>query len=127
MKLFTSIIEKGLIKNGIESFKAIRKDGNTKDYTPLVKIFTPDAQATWLFTELEIEDLIGDVHQLSGRLFGLCDLGMSFPELGYVDMIELTSLKGKLGLPVERDRHWQANKTLLEYADEARNAGRIIC
>jgi Protein of unknown function (DUF2958) len=59
-----------------------------------------------------------------GLLFGLCDLGMGQPELGYVSLIELGSVRGKLGLPAERDRHFVASKTISAYADEAQ--GRII-
>jgi hypothetical protein len=40
----------------------------------VVKLFTPDAGATWLLSEVDPDD----VH----RAFGLCDLGMDGPELG---------------------------------------------
>lgn len=61
------------------------------------KLFTPDAAATWFITE-------GD--RSTGQLFGLCDLGLGFPEIGYVMLSEIESVRGKLGLPVERDLHW---------------------
>jgi hypothetical protein len=64
-----------------------------------VKFFTPDAQCTWYVTEGERDG--GD-----WRFFGLCDLGQGFPELGYVQLSELQSVRGQLGLPVERDRHY---------------------
>jgi hypothetical protein len=35
------------------------------------------------------------------RYFGLCDLGMGFPELGWVDHLSLVELRGSLGLPIE--------------------------
>jgi Protein of unknown function (DUF2958) len=38
------------------------------DFKPVVKLFTPDAQCTWLLTELD-----------DGLLFGLCDLGKGEP------------------------------------------------
>jgi Protein of unknown function (DUF2958) len=57
--------------------------------------------------------------------FGLCDLGMGEPELGYVSLTELSTVRGKLGLPVERDEHFNANKSLPAYADEARTRGYI--
>jgi hypothetical protein len=44
--------------------------------------------------------------------FGLCDLGMGEPELGYVSLTELRAVRGKIGLPVERDEHFEADKTL---------------
>lgn len=46
--------------------------------------------------------------------------------IGSVCLSELAQIRGLLGLPVERDIHWQARKTLIEYAREAWNAGRII-
>jgi len=45
---------------------------------------------------------------------------MGFPELGYVCFSELTTVRGKLGLPVERDLFFEAKKTLVEYAEEDR-------
>ena len=58
--------------------------------------------------------------------FGLCDLGLGCPELGYVSLTELRSVRGKLGLPIERDLHFDADKTISAYADEARTHGRIV-
>ena len=39
---------------------------------------------------------------------------------------ELAQIRGRLGLPVERDLYFRADKTLLEYAREARAHGRIV-
>jgi hypothetical protein len=86
------------------------------DFKPVVKLFTPDAQCTWLLTELGNDDIV----------YGLCDLGLASPEIGYVCMSEIRELRGPLGLPVERDRHFDADKTLSAYADEARAHGRIV-
>ncbi|RYC34084.1 DUF2958 domain-containing protein [Lichenibacterium minor] len=44
------------------------------DPSPVVKLFKPDTDATWLLTELEAGE--------PDRAFGLCDLGLRFPELG---------------------------------------------
>ena len=85
------------------------------DHKPVLKLFTPWGAATWLITEMIDDDL----------MFGLCDLGMGEPELGYVSLSELTSLRGPFGLKVERDMHFKARKTLSEYADEAMRAGRV--
>lgn len=51
------------------------------DPYPVVKLFTPDGAATWLLAELDPDD--------SNIAFGLCDLGMGFPELGCVRLSEL--------------------------------------
>lgn len=91
------------------------RDGEA-DHPPVVKLFTPDAQATWLLSELDPED---------GRLFGLCDLGMGCAELGYVSLAELETVRGPLGLPVERDQWFEADRPLSAYAREASAAGRI--
>lgn len=133
MILFTKPILNELHSNGVESAKAIMRNGNTPDHKPVVKLFMPDGQATWLLTEFEIEldedgnPVSGGLYPrgMTGRAFGLCDLGMGFPEIGYVDLAELRAWRGPLKLPVERDRSFRATKTLAEYAEEARQAGRI--
>ncbi len=116
MKFLTKAIEAQLRKNAAESEAAILKDGNTPNHKPVLKVFNPTGSATWLFTELHTD----------GRLFGLCDLGMGEPELGYVDLTELTQVRGQFGLRMERDLHFSPNKTLIEYASEAQSARRIV-
>jgi hypothetical protein len=88
------------------------------DHPPVVKLFMPDGAATWLVNEVDPDD--------PDRLFGLCDLGLGCPELGYVSLAEINAVRGRLGLPVERDQHFVATKSLSVYADEARAAGRIV-
>ena len=86
------------------------------DPKPVVKLFHPVGGATWLLTELE-ED---------GNLaFGLCDLGIGCPELGYVSLDELRSIQID-GLGVERDRFFAATKPISEYATEAYAKDRIV-
>ncbi len=91
--------------------------GEPIDPMPVVKLFTPDAGATWLLSELDPED--PDI------AFGLCDLGLGYPELGSVRLSEIESVRGKLGLPVERDLDFEADKSLSAYAEEARALGRV--
>jgi hypothetical protein len=117
MKLITDSLAEQLLANGRAQRAAIDKGEDALDFKPVVKLFTPDAQCTWLLTEL-------DPH--GGLAFGLCDLGLGCPELGYVSLAELAAVRGKLGLPVERDRHFAANKTISLYADEARAQGHIV-
>ncbi len=87
------------------------------DFLPVVKLFTPDAGCTWLLTELDPDE--PDI------AFGLCDLGMGCPETGSVRISELESVRGRLGLHVERDLQFTATKTLSAYADEAWTHGAI--
>lgn len=69
-----------------------------------VKFFTPDANWTWYATEFDGEDVF----------FGLVS-GLEV-ELGYFSLSELDSIRGGLGLPVERDLYY-APKTLRELQD----------
>ena len=105
-------VKAALLANGAKT-----KAGIDHDPFPVVKLFTPDAGATWLLSELDPDD--PDI------AFGLCDLGLGYPELGTVSIAELESVRGQLGLPVERDRAFVAEKGLSAYADAAIDAGAI--
>ncbi|MCE4224938.1 DUF2958 domain-containing protein [Methylobacterium sp. C25] len=111
-KLFTAAQFRRLLANGCRAAA-----GENPDPLPVVKLFTPDGDATWLLTEIDPDD-----HTLA---FGLCDLGLGCPELGTVDLEEITALRGRLGLPVERDRHFGADRPLSVYAAKAHAAGRL--
>lgn len=95
-----------------------RAGGEEIDPAPVVKLFTPDARATWLLTEIDPMD--------HDRAFGLCDLGLGEPELGYVSLSELAAVRGPLRLPIERDSTFTGSKPLSKYAAEARHARRIV-
>ena len=95
-----------------------RKQANVKgtkqeiDFKPVVKLFILGSQAKWLLTEIEPSNL--DI------AFGLCDLGMGFPELGYVSLSEFADVEKNLGVRIEYDRTFKADKTLSQYKDDAR-------
>lgn len=89
-----------------------------KDHFPVVKLFSPDAGATWLISEVDPDE--------PDRFFGLCDVGLGHPELGWVSLAEIKEVRGRLGLPVERDLYFTADKPISAYAAEARAKGRII-
>ena len=59
--------------------------------------FNPSGTGDWWITEGSLDE--GDYY-----MFGLCDLGS--PELGYVSINELDSVRGPLGLGIERDLYW---------------------
>jgi hypothetical protein len=116
MKLLTNSIREQLLRNGrLQQDRAEAGDSDA-DFIPVVKLFTP-AACTWLLTELDPDD--PDI------AFGLCDLGFGSPELGSVRISEIVSVRGRLGLPAERDFHFRASKTISAYANEARAAGHI--
>lgn len=112
MPLITDTLRTRLLANGRRTAA-----GEDHDPPPVAKLFTPDANATWLLTELDPAE--------PDRAFGLCDLGLGFPELGYVSLAELEALRGPLGLPVERDLHFTTTQPLSVYAGQARLAGAI--
>ena len=113
MKLLTQPIMEQLARNGIKADK-----DPSFNPSPVVKLFTPDANATWLLVWTDPED--ADI------AYGLCDLGMGFPEIGSVRLSEIAAVRGRLRLPVERDLHWQARGTLMDYARRAWDAGHIV-
>jgi hypothetical protein len=59
-------------------------------------------------------------------VFGLCDLGLGCPELGYVSLTELAAVRGRLGLPVERDCHFTSDQPLSAYATAVQTKGAIV-
>ena len=101
-----------LLANGAKSAA-----GEDIDPIPLVKLFTPDATATWLLTEIDPE--VPDI------AYGLCDLSLGCPELGSVSLNEITNGRGSLGLSVERDLYYRETRPLSVLAKLARKARRI--
>ncbi len=86
-----------------------------RDFTPCAKLFVPWGAATFLLTECDDD----------GLAFGLSDLGFGSPELGYISLDELASVRGPGGIRIEEDLYWTARQTLSQYADEARRCGAI--
>jgi hypothetical protein len=82
------------------------------DPKPAVKLFDCAGASTWLISECDE----------NGYAFGLCDLGWGQPELGYVYIPELIEA---LGWRLNKDRYFQADKLMSEYAKVARAEGRI--
>ena len=118
MKLLNQEQIDRLARNGRANAERMADDGNTIDFEPVAKLFLPDGAATWLLTETDPED--------PDMAFGLCDLGFGLPELGSVRLSEIASVRGRLGMPVERDIHFKPTGGLSAYAEAARKAGRIV-
>ena len=85
---------------------------DTPDPPVTVKYFTPWTGWTWYATEASAEDTDGntvpfdDPRAADVRFFGLVD-GLEC-ELGYWLLSELLSVRGPVGLMIERDHHWRA-------------------
>lgn len=114
MKLITDTLRAQLLKNG----QASDDSNGGVDHRPVVKLFDPCGAATWLIAEMDPNN--------PDALFGLCDLGMGEPELGYVSLSELEAIRGRFGLGIERDLHWSADRTIGAYLRKAQAAGRIV-
>ena len=117
MKLLTKDLREKLLANGREQAK-VKGTKAERDFFPVVKFFYPAGAATWLITEADPDE--PDI------LFGLCDLGHGFPEVGSVRLSELEHFRGAFGLGIERDLHFEAKAPLSRYADAAREAGCIV-
>jgi hypothetical protein len=57
-----------------------------------VKFFNPTGSQSWFITEFDGTD----------RMFGYVT-GMDYDEFGYVSLAELSAVRGRFGLPIERD------------------------
>ena len=86
------------------------------DLFPEVRLFTPNKNAVWLLTELNPDTNVA---------FGLCDLGLGTPELGYVDLDELKLLAAIEGFEIEVDLEFDTTHRLSEWAERAKIAGRV--
>ena len=69
-----------------------------EEKTAVIKFFTPDSNWTWYACEFDGEDLFfGWVHGFE-------------KEWGYFSLKELQSVRGKLGLSIERDKWFRPTK-----------------
>lgn len=107
LELLTAELRECLLANGREP---------SGDHAPLLKLFNPVGPATWLVTEMAAD---GD------SLFGLADLGMGCPELGWFSRREIEALRLPLGLRIERDLHFRTVHSITVWADHARATGSI--
>lgn len=87
------------------------------DPWPVVKLFTPDAHATWLLVQLDPND--------EDTAYGLCDLGMGAPRLDHVRLSDLQGIRGPRNLRVLRDTHFVPKRPLSEYVRRAEADGSI--
>ncbi|MBK6614162.1 DUF2958 domain-containing protein [Ottowia sp.] len=102
-----------LLANGRE-----RAAGLAIDPQPVVRLFTPDAHATWLLASLDPAD--GDT------AWGVMDVGIGMPDLGEIKLSDLASIVGPRQQPVMRDRYFKAVRPLSEYLRLAQENGSIV-
>ena len=99
---------------------------------PVLKIFNPAGAATRLIYAVDPHD--------DDTLFGLADLGLNAPELGYISLAELDEIRVNVRvrnprtgavltgppIPQERDLYFRPNGSLQQYADAAQLHRRIV-
>jgi hypothetical protein len=107
MKLLTEEIRKKLPP-------LYSQDGKGGKAVAYLKFFTPDSGFSWWITEGSPIKDESDA-EVDFQFFGLVE--GQFKELGYVNLSELETVNGPMGLPIERDLYWQP-KTLQEIAPE---------
>lgn len=100
-----------MLANGVA-----RASGDATDPFPVVKLYTLDAGAVWLLTELDAD---GDL------AYGLCDAGIGCPELAHVRLSALEGVRGPRGLGIVSDPHFKPRQSLLGYLAESQRDGAI--
>ena len=89
-----------------------------RDHEPVVKLHSKYGKAIWLLSELDAANNIA---------FGLCDLGQGKPELSYVSINDLESIKhARLRVPmVEIDPAFEGKYPMSVYLEAARKNNRV--
>lgn len=100
-----------------ETLNQLRENRNQEDPVPVVKLFTPYGKWAWLLAFQDGTD--------RDKLFGLCDMGIGQPELGYVRLSTLEDYDNQ-GIVIEYDRSAVFDKPLSYYTQIARGNGKII-
>jgi hypothetical protein len=102
-----------MIHNAFES-----QEGIEKDHAPVVKLYSQYGKAIWLLSELDPTNNIA---------YGLCDLGNENPEISYVSITHLESIKhARLKVPmIEIDPTFEGQFPLSVYAAAAKKSKRI--
>jgi len=117
MKLLTEAQRAQLLDNGRRQ-AAVKGTPDELDLWPVVKLFNPCGAGTWLLTEIEPED--------EDIAWGLCDLGMGFPEFGTVSLTELGEYRAQFGLGIERDLGFKPRGPASAYMEAASDSGHIV-
>ena len=100
----------------LAALRANHASPHKDDPWPVVHLAIPSHGHHWLLSEIDADNIA----------FGLCDLGMGFPELGYVDLNEIVDATSSFGIPLVSDRGFKAVAPLSEYAKQARAAQRVV-
>lgn len=89
-----------------------------RDHFPVVKLFLPDENATWLLTRIDPED--------TTKAYGLSDWGDGHPETGTINLNILADIEGRYGFEVRKDAQFEGRFPLSAYDRVAQEQGGII-
>ncbi len=111
--MLTEEVQARMVQNAFEVQNEI-----ARDHAPVVKLYTKYGKAVWLLSELDPENNIA---------FGLCDYGQGKPELSYVSISDLESIKNaRLRVPmIEPDTLFVGKYPMSVYLEAARTEKRI--
>jgi hypothetical protein len=92
-------------------------DGKPKDQVMVqLKLFNPNGAGTWYITEYNPEEKLA---------FGFATLGdPEMAELGYISIQELEEYRGRMGLGIERDIHFDP-MPLSEVMETVKSGGHV--
>jgi hypothetical protein len=82
----------------------------------VAKLYTLDAGAVWLLTELDAD---------GNTAYGLCDAGTGYPELGQVSLSALELVRGPKGMRIVADPHFKSRQPISAYLANAQRDGSI--
>lgn len=113
MALLSDDLRTKLEENGHRQH-AVKETESRIDFAPMVRLYTPLANAIWLLTEIDPKN--------PDRAFGLHDSGKGNAELCYVSLIELERRFAQSS--VRRDKDFQTDELLSEHARKAGVVGQ---
>lgn len=115
--IMSKMIPQNLIEIMVHNAQEVQSQ-LAKDHAPVVKLHSKYGKAIWLLSELDPANNIA---------FGLCDLGQGNPELSYVSLSDLASLKhARLKVPmVETDLTFEGKYPMSVYLKAAKEGKRI--
>ena len=106
MELVTEELRQELLNNW---------DSEDQDLKPVLKIFAPIGASTWMIASMNPND--------NDTMYGLCDLGLGSPELGYVPLSELQQIRIRfmagVEMELERDLYFEPKHSLAVYESAA--------
>ncbi|SKB45916.1 DUF2958 domain-containing protein [Dyadobacter psychrophilus] len=112
-----NMIPQNLREIMVHNFQEVQND-LAKDHAPVVKLHSKYGRAIWLLSELDATNNIA---------FGLCDLGQEKPELSYVSITDLESIRhARLKVPmVEIDPAFDGKYPMSVYLEAAKLNKRV--